>query len=498
MPDRRLSPALAVGLALVLGLAGLSASVLLHQILFPRPVLVAGLVLDRLSASLSLLVAAVGAICYRFSLLYLEGDPARRPFLIKLALTVLSAYVLMLANHLILLFAAWLLTGLGLHALLTHEAHRPEAIPPARKKFLISRLGDLALLAAITLIGTFGHTLEITTFLRNPPTSTHPAALSAVAVLITLAALTKSAQFPFHSWLPETMEAPTPVSALMHAGIINAGGALLLRFAPLLVQSPTALLLLALIGTLTTTLGLLALWSQVLVKRTLAWSTVAQMGFMMIQAGLSAFPAAWLHLLGHGLYKAHAFLRSGQLPPPSRPQSPIPPARALGLIALGTLLSIPVLALAARLTGFSPSESPGELALSAILALSLGQLWVALLGRSSRPLAVASALLGTVLIPPLAFALYQAAALFLAPVLGPLPWPSGPLAWLSALLPVSTLSALSLLHAVLPALAHRPLGRALHVHALNGFYLGTLADRLVLRIWTRLPQIQVPTGVKGA
>ncbi len=486
-------------MGLMIGLAGLSALSLLGQVIRPGRWLMAGIVVDRLSASLSLLVALVGAVTFRFAMHYLDGEPGRASFLRRLALTVSAAYGFMLADHLLILLIAWSLTSLGLHTLLTHYPDRFEAIRPARKKFLISRLGDLALLAAIVVVGTNWGTLSVSEFLKNAGGEGGSVAVQTVAMLVTIAALTKSAQFPFHSWLPETMEAPTPVSALMHAGIINAGGALLLRFSPVIVQTPAALLLLSVIGTLTATLGLVAMWSQVKVKRTLAWSTVGQMGFMMIQCGLAAFPAAWLHILGHGLYKAWSFLRSGDLPKTGYSTAPDSPARTLGLVAIGTSVAIPVIALASQVTGFLPQESPGELALAAIVALSIGQLWVVLLrtpaiGRSTFQ-SIVGAIGATFGVSFVALALYQGAGLFLSPALGETHPPQGSLAWISAVLPVAAMVGLTVFQAVLPVIGRRPSGRAFYVHALNGFYFGAIADRFVERIWA-LPA-QAKKGVEG-
>ena len=473
-------------LALLIGLVGLSVVLLAWQSVLPQPVRFAGVTVDRLSAALTLLVATVGAATFRFSLRYLDGEPGRSRFLRWLAFTVGSAYLLMLSTNLLLLFAAWSLTSLGLHRLLTFYPDRVEALRPARKKFLISRLGDLALVAAIVLIWRTWHTLDLHVFLAAATGPDNAAQAHAIALLVVLASLTKSAQFPFHSWLPETMESPTPVSALMHAGIVNAGGALLLRFAPLIVRDPSALFLLVLVGTLTAGLGMLAMWAQTKVKRTLAWSTVSQMGFMMIQCGLGVFPAAALHIVGHGFYKAWSFLRSGDLPPLMSPG--VTPARTLALVSVGTALSIPALLLASSLTGFSPWHSPGELALSAIIALSIGQLWVALLGTSQpsvvgRAKRVVGAVLVTGMVSVATFSLYRGVGMFMAPVLGELPAPTGPLAWAAAVIPVVAVTALTVVHALLPVLGRTASGRAFHVHALNGFYFGTVADRIVSRIW---------------
>ncbi len=480
-------------LALLAGLAGLAALLLLSQALAPQPIRLAGTTIDRLNATLLLLVAGIGAVTYRFALRYLAGEPGQRRFLHWLAFTTAAAFVLMIATHMALLFAAWSLTSLGLHQLLTFYRERAEARRTARKKFLISRIGDVALLAAAALIWLAWGTLDIPTALGRA--AAEPGASTSVALLIALAALAKSAQFPFHSWLPETMEAPTPVSALMHAGIINAGGVLLLRFAPLLAQTPGVLLALVLVGAVTAALGMLVMWAQPDVKRTLAWSTVSQMGFMFVQCGLAAFPAAVLHIVGHGCYKAWAFLRTGGLPQ-ARPAPAATPQRMLVLSLAGTLAALPALALAAQITGFNPAHSPGELALSAIVALSIGQLWAALL---AQPLAavryrIALAIAASAGAALLALGLYRAAAAFYAPVFGAFATPRGPVAWTTALLAVLACAGLTIARALWPAAGRSPTGRALVVHATHGFYLGQIANQAVDRLWNdsarrRLPNV---------
>lgn len=489
MKDRRAGK---IELALLAALAAftvISGVFVVMQALTAQPIMLPGLVIDRLSALIALLVVGVGTVSYRFALRYLDGEPSQRRLLRWFFVTVAAAYVLMPANNLLLLFGAWLVTSVGLHQLLTFYGDRREAHPPARKKFLISRLGDLTLLAAIFLIAWQWGTLDLREFLARVDEPTRwPLAAGAVAMLLVLTALTKSAQFPFHSWLPETMESPTPVSALMHAGIINAGGVLLLHFATLLVRVPEALFVLALAGTVTVTLGTITMWAQTTVKRTLAWSTVAQMGFMMVQLGLAVFPAAALHLIGHGCYKAWSFLRTGELPAPAPAPVKLAPRRALAVWLVGVVVAVPALALAATLTGFTPLHSPGELALSAVVALAIGQLWVAWFQaaptRRGALITVLSALGSSAVVALGAFTLYHGAASYLAPVLGPLQAPSGPWAWASAALPVVALLALSLLALLLPTLGRTAHGRAFYVHALHGFYVGALADRLVARIWS--------------
>jgi NADH:ubiquinone oxidoreductase subunit 5 (subunit L)/multisubunit Na+/H+ antiporter MnhA subunit len=486
MPAERAGPLEWMLLVALYALVGLAIAALAVQVAIPEPLGFAGMGVDRLTAAAALLIAGVGAVTYRFALRAMDGEPGQRRFMRWLFGTVAGALALVVAHNLVLLFAAWSFVSVGLHQLLTFYHDRPQALRPARKKFLISRVGDVALLGAIGVIAVRWGTFDLPAALERAATA--PAGeTTLVAVLLVLAALTKSAQVPFHSWLPDTMEAPTPVSALMHAGIINAGGVLLLRFAPLVAQVEAALVLLLVIGTLTAVLGTLAMWAQVSVKRALAWSTVSQMGFMMVQCGLGAFPAAALHIVGHGCYKAWAFLRAGELPAPARRTPPADPVRTLRLALVGTVAAVPALALAAGVTGFSPTHSSGELALTAILALSIGQLWVAMHGAPAENSFRRVALLGaaTVGVALLAFALYQGAALFLAPVLGTSPVAHSTFFAAVALLPVAALALLIGLHAlrlVLPASG----AELLAVHARHGFYLGMYADRIVDRVWSTL------------
>ncbi|MCE7987137.1 MAG: oxidoreductase [Caldilinea sp. CFX5] len=479
-------------LALLGALTLLSAVLLLAEALVPEAIRLPGITIDRLSTVIALLVAGVGITAYGFSLRYLDGEPGQRQFLRWLFFTVCMAYLLIFSTNLLLLFAAWFCTSMGLHRLLTFYSDRPEAQRPARKKFLISRLGDLVLLLAIFLIWVHWNTLDLPTFLANVNTPvTWSWAPTVVALLIVNAALAKSAQFPFHSWLPETMEAPTPVSALMHAGIINAGGVLLLRFAPLLATEPVALSLLVLVGTLTMTFGMLTMWAQTNVKRTLAWSTVSQMGFMMIQLGLAVFPAAILHIVGHGFYKAWSFFRTGDLPDVVTLPAHEPPRRAFGYGLLGVAVAVPALALAALITSFNPFHSPGELALTTLVALGIGQFWLTFFrapvtGADAALTRNLYAVLTTFALALLAFLLYKGASIFFAPVVGPTPVLSGPLAWMAALLPVLAFVLLSVVQILQPVWRRTPRGRAFAIHALHGFYFGILADRLVATVWQSL------------
>lgn len=310
------------------------------------------LYIDTLSLTFLLFIAVLGTLIYHFALRNLKGDFRRKRFLLCLISTLWAVQGLAICGNFALFIVFWILTSAGLHQLLQHFKHRPGAIIVAKEKFLISRLGDLALILAGIFTYLHFHSLDFADWkeimAQKPDFNVFP-----IAMFLVIGALTKSAQVPFHAWLPRTLEAPTAVSALMHAGIINAGGFLLIRTYPLLSHSESALVLLILCGLVSSIWGMLAMHMQSDIKRRLAWSTIGQIGFMMIEIGMGLPALALLHLIGHGLYKANAFLASGQLLPltPLR-HSPrlIHTVASLSLWGLLSLLGIAVA------HGFSPSH----------------------------------------------------------------------------------------------------------------------------------------------
>lgn len=472
-------------------LAALSAGALAWTALDPSCKDLLGLRIDRLTTTLALLVSVVGGVTFRFARRYLFGEKGQLRFLRWQVAAIVSAMLLMLSGNLIILWATWTFTSIALHELLTHYAYRPEAWPPARKKFLISRLGDMALITAIVIIAVGYGTIDLGTFLAAAAGSPDPLPVRIVATCVVLAALTKSAQFPFHSWLPETMEAPTPVSALMHAGIINAGGALVLKFAPVVAVAPLALSLLVGVGVVTAILGMLSMWAQTNVKRTLAWSTVSQMGFMMIQLGLGVFPVAVLHIVGHGCYKAWNFLACGWVVAASKPK-PIAPIRHLSLVAVGTIATLALIATTCQAFGIDFWHHPGEATLVAVLALAIGQVWPLVLTTTSAS-RLASAIGLTVGSSFLALAMHRGVVAFYGPILPAPAILEGPLGWALGGIVLAATIALMITHASLTVLSQGARGRALRTHALHGFYCGAVADRLV----RSLPFPPVPAGAKA-
>ena len=335
---------------------------------------------DGATSLMLMLVSFVGLIVSRFSIRYLDGEAKQGRYFRWLGFTLGAVSLMVVAGNLLLFFMAWVMTSFGLHQLLLHYRHREAAHRAAWTKFTISRIGDAFLVAALVLtFKTFG-TFELAELFARAKdiTGTSQVTASHVAIgwLLVLGAVTKSAQFPFHTWLPDTMETPTPVSALMHAGIVNAGGYLIIRMSPLVVLAPEALVTLAVIGAFTACFAGVIMMTQPSVKRALAYSTIAQMGFMMFQCGLGAFSVAMLHILAHSLYKAHAFLSSGSVVSQSLAtagvKSPMPSPRmniVYGLGAAGaTVLTYFAIS---TVLGLDTSEKPGGVVLAFILCLAL-------------------------------------------------------------------------------------------------------------------------------
>ncbi len=377
-----------------------------------------GMRADGVGAVVMLLVAFVGWVIVRDSQPYLNGEREERHYVRWLMATLAAVAVVLATNHVAVLALAWTATSLALHRLLTFYGSRPPAVVAAHKKFIVGRAADLCMLAATGLLFHAFGTLQIDQIVRLAGAAPLPLAAQAAVFLLACAALLKCAQLPFHGWLIQVMEAPTPVSALLHAGVVNLGGFVLMRFAPLVNEVPAAQTLLVLAGAATAVLAALVMTTRISIKVNLAWSTCAQMGFMLMQCGLGVWHMALLHLLAHSLYKAHAFLGAGgavrraqrvQLTPRAAPPGRqalalgallsvamvLAAGAALGLLGTGSAL-VPALwptlapALAPALA-FATAPAPATWVLAGIVALALvpllhakalrlGGLWLPLLG----------------------------------------------------------------------------------------------------------------------
>lgn len=278
--------------------------------------------IDRLAVVMMLVISGFGTLLYRYSTRYLRQDSGQVRYQVLLTLAVSSLLFMVTSADLLLIFIFWQLLTWFLCLLSHNYAHLPTAQSSFRT-FIILRFGDLTFLAGIVLAYKFYGTLQIEELFRQASlnqisfelynTGLEISGVTLVALLIFVAAMSKSAQFPLHMWLPDSLYAPTPIHALLHAGIVNSGAFLLARLAPLYILSPITLHIVLIIGLVTAILGRSMMLVQNDIKKTLGYSTIGQMGFMITECGLGAFPLAIFHLIAHGLFKADIFLNCGKV-----------------------------------------------------------------------------------------------------------------------------------------------------------------------------------------
>ena len=281
-----------------------------------------GMLVDRLTAVMMVLITGVSTVIHVFSVRYLRGDSGYARFFALLGFITFVILALVSSPNLLMLFVFWQLLSWALYLILAFNFSHVPAYQNAFKTFIVHRVGDAAFLCGLVLTYHYFGTLAFTELFERAAEQAHvisllPAnlldvsATSVITVLIFIGAMAKSAQFPLHVWLPDTMDSPTPVSALMHAGIVNAGGFLLNRLAPLYALSPDVLHLVFIVGVATVLLGASMMLVQNDIKKTLGFSTMGQMGYMIMECGLGAFALAIFHLIAHGLFKASLFLSAG-------------------------------------------------------------------------------------------------------------------------------------------------------------------------------------------
>ena len=277
------------------------------------------LAVDNLTAALLIVVCTVGMLVHIYSIGYMAHDPGRWRFFAYLNLFMFSMLLLVLADNFLLLFAAWELVGLSSYLLIGFWYGRRSAALAAKKAFLVNRVGDVGFALGIMAIWTTVGTLNFTDVFERIPVLAEsgviqPWQMTGLALLLFMGAMGKSAQFPLHVWLPDAMEGPTPVSALIHAAtMVNAGVYMIARTNPIFVQSPSAMWLIAAVGIFTAILAASIAFTQRDIKRVLAYSTLSQLGYMFAALGVGAFTAAIFHLMTHGFFKGLLFLGSGSV-----------------------------------------------------------------------------------------------------------------------------------------------------------------------------------------
>jgi NAD(P)H-quinone oxidoreductase subunit 5 len=449
--------------------------------------------LDPVSVTMLLIVSFVGWIVTRYSATYLDGEPRQGLFTARMCAALAAVMLLVLAGNLVQLLLAWIATSFALHRLLLFYPSRRGAQRAARKKFVTARTSDTLLLAAVTLLFAAFGTGDIAAILEAARAASVPPLALVATGLIGFAALLKSAQFPAHGWLVEVMETPTPVSALLHAGIINAGGFLLIRFADLMLTAPGVLALLVIVGGFTALLASVVMLAQPTVKTSLAWSTIAQMGFMILQCGLALFPLALLHIVAHSLYKAHAFLSSGtgieRIAQYRRPGPVAVPSG--GAVAQAFLGAIVMYFMFGVLFGLH-EKPPQAMALGAILIFGVAYLLAQGLADAAPRRLTQQTALYSVAASLTYFSLQSIAERLTSGTLPPTP-AAGPLEWTLIILAVLTFGLVALAQALFPLWAGHPAAQSIRVHIANGLYANAVLDRL-LGSWSTARPLKPSSG----
>jgi NADH-quinone oxidoreductase subunit L len=274
-----------------------------------------GLQIDQLSICFVLLITGVGSLIHIYSVAYMAEDPDRRRFFAYLNLFLAAMLLLVVADNYVGLYAGWEGVGLASYLLIGFWYHKPTAATAAKKAFVMNRVGDAGLALAIFVIFANFGTLSYSGVFGAAPGASH-SALTWIGLLLLAGACAKSAQVPLQAWLGDAMEGPTPVSALIHAAtMVTAGVYLIVRSNPLYSLSPDARLGVIIVGAVTLMFGAIIGCAKDDIKRALAASTMSQIGYMVLAAGLgpAGYAFAILHLLTHGFFKAGLFLGSGSI-----------------------------------------------------------------------------------------------------------------------------------------------------------------------------------------
>ena len=275
----------------------------------------AGFHLDQLSITFVLLITGVGSLIHIYSIGYMAHDENRRRFFAYLNLFLASMLVLVLANNYLLLYAGWEGVGLASYLLIGFWQHKPTAAAAAKKAFIVNRVGDIGLSVAVMLMFTTFGSFDFTTVFNKVGTADSKT-VTGIGIVLLLAACGKSAQFPLQSWLGDAMEGPTPVSALIHAAtMVTAGVYLIVRSHAIFDLSPNARLLVTIVGAITLMFGAIVGCAKDDIKKALAGSTMSQIGYMVLAAGLGplGYVFAIMHLVVHGFFKAGLFLGAGSV-----------------------------------------------------------------------------------------------------------------------------------------------------------------------------------------
>jgi NADH-quinone oxidoreductase subunit L len=326
---------LAIGISFALSVAAFIQVVLrrdpivipLYELLHSGNLIVKlGLYIDQLTVLLLLLVNGVSFVVHVYSSRYMIGDPRYSRFFAVMALFTFGMVTLVMSSNLLMMFMCWEVMGICSYLLISHQADQKAACHAATKAFLVNAVADVGILFGIILTFATFNTLDVHQILSQAESVSgqtinlltwvglewHVRSVTLITLFLFMGCLGKSAQVPFHVWLPNAMEAPTPVSALIHAAtMVNAGPYLLVRFSDLVKLSPVAMTVIAIVGATTAIFAAFVSLTQSDIKKILAYSTISQIGFMILTCGLGAFVVAIFHMLAHGFLKGFLFLSTG-------------------------------------------------------------------------------------------------------------------------------------------------------------------------------------------
>ncbi len=373
--------------------------------------------IDGLTRIMAVVTTLVSGIIHSFSRRYMAGAKHLNAFFGRLFGLTLIVLLLTAANHLVLFAVTWTAMGWVLADLIGHIRGWPQARAASRYARWHFLGGSALLAGALTLLGIQTGSWTISGVLAAVSSLSTPVVITA-ALLLLVAAMVQSALVPFHRWLLSSMTAPTPVSGFMHAGLVNAGGVLIGRFAPVAFEVPAVMLVIVVVGGISALLGQAWMLVQTDVKRQLGSSTVAQMGFMVLQCGLGLIPVAIAHLILHGFYKAYLFLAAGSVvahktPPKQKSSSP---SLVSGLVALASAVAGGLLF--AFLTGKSLTALNSGTLLTLFVVLSVLHATRSVVRRASLSAAVRLWAVPTVVLSALGVyaAVYNGLAALMAPM----------------------------------------------------------------------------------
>ena len=274
----------------------------------------AAILWDPLAALLVMIVTGVGALIHLYSIGYMHGDPRYARFFAYMNLFIASMLILVLASNFALMFVGWELVGLSSYLLISFWFTKPAAAAAGKKAFIVNRIGDWGFLVALMIIfGTFG-TFDFVIIFTSAPAILTTGVATAITLLLFVGAAGKSAQIPLYVWLPDAMEGPTPVSALIHAAtMVTAGVFMMARSAVLFELAPSTGVVVAIVGASTALFAAVIAVTQMDIKKVLAYSTISQLGYMVLGIGVGAYTAGVFHLTTHAFFKALLFLGAGSV-----------------------------------------------------------------------------------------------------------------------------------------------------------------------------------------